>query len=173
MIGQTLSFISIVPEADKIALTTLCHKVMKECIDFQEICIFDDPEICTTEKEKRLKAQLLQDALYNLDRLVNDCLLRVFFSLFSDLNQNPVEKMHKVKKQQDLTDDKTLMDKEIAKFDDILDKLILIGAFAIAYSLNAKGKLIYSLFIVKIFIWFLTYLFFYKFYSECLLILKQ
>lgn len=107
---------------------------MQTCIEFQEICyVIED----ATEEDKRMKAEHVQYALHNLDKLVNECLLRLFFIVFAELSQNPVAKLRSMKLS---IVERNVIDHQIEKFDDILDRLIQIGAFAAAYSQNAKGK---------------------------------
>lgn len=136
LIRHALAFICVASENDKQPLMTLCHRVMQTCIEFYEICCNTDT---ATEDDKRLKAEQVQYTLNNLDKLVNDCLLRLFYIVFAELNQNPVSKLRTMT---ELHIERNAVDQQIDKFDDILERLIQIGAFAVAYSQNAKGKLI-------------------------------
>lgn len=134
LMRHALAFICVVPESDKQPLMTLCHKVMETCIEFEEICCVTDS---STEDDKRMKAEHVQYALHNLDKLVNDCLMRLFFIVFAELNQNPVAKLRTMKRS---IDEQNALDAHIDKFDEISDRLTQIGAFAVAYSQNAKGN---------------------------------
>lgn len=132
LIRHALAFICVVPECEKNPLMTLCHRVMQTSVEFQEICCTAE---CATEDDKRMKAEHVQYALHNLDKLVSDCLLRLIFIVFAELNQNPVAKLRRMKDSEQIE-----VDQQIDKFDDVLDRLIQIGGFAVAYSQNAKGK---------------------------------
>lgn len=132
LIRHALAFICVVPEYEKKPLMTLCHRVMLTSVEFQDICCIAK---CATEDDKRMKAEHVQFALHNLDKLVSDCLLRLIFIVFAELNQNPVAKLRKMKEFEQIE-----VDQQIDKFDDILDRLTQIGGFAVAYSQNAKGK---------------------------------
>lgn len=134
LMRHALAFICVVPESDKQPLMTLCHKVMETCIQFEEICCVTE---CTTDDDKRMKAEHVQYALHSLDKLVNECLMRLFFIVFAELNQSPVAKLRTMNKS---IDDQIAVDAHIEKFDVILDRLTQIGAFAVAYSPNAKGN---------------------------------
>lgn len=141
LLGQVLAFTCVVSQSDKISLNTLCHRVMRACIEFQEVCFNDDIDndgTKYTENDKRLKAQGLQNALYNLDRLMNECYLRVYFKSFADFMETPLKKIHMHKNQRNQRD---AMNEMIESFDDILDQLIQLGNFGIAYSANTKGIL--------------------------------
>lgn len=131
LIGQTLAFIGIVTKNDEVALNAYCHLVMKECIALQEMCLgydSNDKEINATDRDKRLQAQQLQNALYGLDRLMNECFLRVFYTTFADLQ--PLISERTIPPAKQFTE----------QFDDILDRLIQIGLFAMAYTSNPKAK---------------------------------
>lgn len=139
LLGQVLVFTCVVSNSDKIALNTLCHRVMKVCIDFQMTCLNDDPdndETKFTEIDKRLKAQQLQNILHILDCLMNECFLRVFFTTFAECLENPLRKIQNLSKNA-LRDSN--FDEMTEKFDETLDRLIQIGHFGSAYSTNAKG----------------------------------
>lgn len=117
---------------------------MKDCIDFQECCFYDqtesdDDDKKYTENDKRLRAQQLQNGLYSLDRLMNESFLRVFFSAFSDYLENPLKPIQLLE-QNRCQSKSVLLDEIIEKFDEILDQLIQIGNFGIAYSMNSKGN---------------------------------
>lgn len=142
LIGQTLVFIGIVTKNDKIALNAYCHLVMKECIEFQEMCLgydSNDKEINCSERDKRLQAQKLLNALYSLDRLMNECFLRVFYTTFSDRQSNPILNLKALRSGGKLSD-KQAQEEFLDRFDDILDRLIQIGIFAMAYTSNPKAK---------------------------------
>lgn len=139
LLGQVLAFTCVVSKSDKLSLNTLCHRVMRACIEFQEICLYDDVDndgTEYTENDKRLKAQQLQNALYSLDRLMNESYLRIFFKSFANFMEIPLKKIQMHKNQRNRRD---AMNEMTETFDKLLDELIQIGNFGIAYSANTKG----------------------------------
>lgn len=130
LLRLALPFICIVPEDDKSSLMILCHKVMLSCIEFQEICCGAEH---SPENDKRIKAENIKYALHNLDKLMNDSFLRLFLILCVELNQNPVARLRAMKES---TVDQNTMDQQIDRFDDFMERLIQIGTFAMAHSLD-------------------------------------
>lgn len=146
LLGQVLAFTCVVSNSDQMSLNTLCHRVMRACIEFQEVCLNDDVDndgTKYTENDKRLKAQQLQNTLYSLDRLMNECYLRLFFKSFANFMENPLKtiRMHTNQRNQ-----RDALNEMTEAFDEILDQLIQIGNFGIAYSTNTKGTKINSKF---------------------------
>lgn len=138
LIGQTLAFLHIACEKDKVALKAYMQLVMKECIALQEMCLgydSNDQEINASDRDKRLQAQQLQNALYNLDRLMNEAFLRVFYTTFGhDMEpmlqeSSPLVAPYEHKIQQ-----------FAERFDRLLDHFIQIGLFAAAYTSSPKAK---------------------------------
>lgn len=136
LIGETLAFANVAPEADRPGLMALCHSVMKECIGLQQLCTGSN----VTHDDKRMKSQCLQNALFQLEMLANHSILRTFYNVFSDLKRNPVKSLRALSNT-----DSTEM--EIDKFDDFLDSILHIGSFAVAHSINVKGKFKFVYFI--------------------------
>lgn len=134
LIPQALAFICVLPENDKQPLITLCHKVMLACIEFYDICCVIE---YASEDDKRMKAENVQYSLHNLDRLVNDCLMRLSFVLFVELNENPIARLQFIR---DSIIGQKALESQIDRFDNTLDRMIQIGTFAAAYSQNAKCK---------------------------------
>lgn len=118
---------------------------MKECIELQEMCLgFDnnDKEVNCSENDKRLQAQQLLNALYNLDRSMNDSFLRIFFQIFSESTNNPMQYFRAMERGSNISQ-KELIEHFTEKFDDILDRLIQIGIFSISYTSSSRGKCCY------------------------------
>lgn len=134
LICHTLAFVCVAAEQDKEPLTTLSHKLMQACMDFDKTC---DPSKCTSEDEKRMKAVHVQYAIQNLNKLVNQCLLRLFFIVCTELNENPVAQLQSLKTSNAAQIE---LDGQVEKFDDTLDRMLQIGVFVMAYSQQAKGK---------------------------------
>lgn len=134
LVEQLVLFICIASPANKGPLNSLCQSVMFACVQFQEVCAEEND---FTEKEKRLEAQNLADALENLDRLVNDCLLREFLVIFNELDDRPLQQIREAKLLPSNAA-QSLVDEKIKRFDDVLDRLIQIGLLSIAYCRNAK-----------------------------------
>lgn len=115
---------------------------MKECIELQEMCLgydSNDQEINASERDKRLQAQKLLNALYSLDRLMNECFLRVFYTTFADFQLNPILQLHELRSGSS-SSEKHVREQFNELFDDILDRLIQIGIFSTAYTSNPKAK---------------------------------
>lgn len=107
---------------------------MNDCVAFQEECNLHESNENINEQDIRLKAQLLENSLYNLDRLMNHSLLRMVYVVFADLNQNPLANLRDMSKLPESTE----IDDEIENFDLILDRMMQIGSFATAYASKAK-----------------------------------
>lgn len=143
LIGQALAFANVALLEDSKPLRAVCQKVLKECIEFQKDCSLDQTVQIGDEQSKRLKAASLENALYQLDTLVNDCLLRLVFDVFVELNKEPLTKLrslvvkHKVSGSED---DKLLIDAQVNSFDELSDKLQQIGVFAVAFASNQRGN---------------------------------
>lgn len=162
LIGQTITFANVIAPTGRIALNTLCQKVssyrrtdfametlfkpfsiwqvMRECIAFQEECSLSNPEKVTSEQDKQMAAQVLENALLNLDKLVNDMLLQTVYELFAKLNQNPIKMLRKMSPLEEDEADQAIIDSEIDKFDNILDQLMQVGGFAVSYASTAKRE---------------------------------
>lgn len=111
---------------------------MRECIAFQEECSLSKPQKQPNEQDKRVLAQVLENALFNLDKLVNDCLLHTVYELLAKLDENPIKKLRQIGPMGDNIGDQTVIDDEIEKFDVILDQLTQVGSFAVSYASTAK-----------------------------------
>lgn len=113
-------------------------QVMRECIAFQEECSLSKPQKHPNEQDKRVLAQVLENALFNLDKLVNDSLLHTVYELFIKLDQNPIKKLRQLGPMHDNIADQAVIDEEIERFDIVLDQLTQVGTFAVSYASTAK-----------------------------------
>lgn len=136
LISQALAFTNICIPEDKKSLTAICQKVLRECISLEKECSFSEKEVKESEKNRRLKAEILETALYQLEHLINECLLRLVFQVLTDLKKDPVQLLRKMKME---NCEQEIMDELICDFDLILDRLVQIGIFAIAFSTNYKS----------------------------------
>lgn len=118
-------------------------QVLKECISFQKECSLDN-SITIDMQNCRLKAAALENALYGLDKLINDCLLRLVFAVFVELQGNPIEHLRILKSELNENENtQNIIDKEIENFDTISDKLQQIGIFAAAFAINHRGSFVF------------------------------
>lgn len=154
LISQALAFTNICLSEDKKSLTAICQKVLRECISLEKECSFSDKEVKESEKNRRLKAEVLETALYQLEHLINECLLRLVFQVLIDLKKDPVQMLRKMKMENVAQD---IIDESIFDFDLILDRLVQIGIFAIAFSTNYKSKFFYMLFLITKLIFFIEF----------------
>lgn len=111
---------------------------MRECIAFQKECSLSQPDKQSSEQDKRILAQVLESALYHLDKLVNETLLHTVFELFVELDQNPISQLRKLGPSSKGSADQESIDEEIEQFDCVLDQLTQVGTFAVSYASNAK-----------------------------------
>lgn len=96
-------------------------------------------------QSRRLTASALENALYSLDKLINDCLLRLVFTVFDNLKSNPIEQLRALKMKLNETNDaQNKIDIQIEKFDSLADQLQQIGIFAAAFASNHRGKILIS-----------------------------
>lgn len=142
LISQALAFTNICIPEDKKSLTAICQKVLRECISLEKECSFSEKEVKESEKNRRLKAEILETALYQLEHLINECLLRLVFQVLTDLKKDPVQLLRKMKME---NCEQEIMDELICDFDLILDRLVQIGIFAIAFSTNYKSLFFFFL----------------------------
>lgn len=129
LLSNALSFTNIALDQDKSALTTLCQKVIKECMDFELEFSLSDPSKKHDKNNQKLKAISLENALYMLENLINDCLLRLVFEVFEQLNQNPFMDLRTAKIS--LSDAE--FELKVEEFDFIIDRIIQIGLFGISF----------------------------------------
>lgn len=127
LLSHSLSFANIALASDKIPITTLSQSVLKVSIEFQEEFSLSQPGKKSNASDQRMKAIELENALYNLENYINDALLRLVFQVFSDMDQNPIEKLRMQK-------DPLALENDVEKFDLLIDRLIQIGHFSTWFS---------------------------------------
>lgn len=117
--------------------------MLRECIAFQEECLLDiseKEEKAASTQDKRILAQMLENTLFKLDKMVNDSLLRLVFDLFTKLDENPIGTLRVLSPLGNDEADQNVIDEQIEKFDVVLDQLLQVGSFAVSYASTAKGE---------------------------------
>jgi hypothetical protein len=137
LISHALGFMNVALEEDKKPITALCHKVLKEAIELEDAdaSSLANPAIKPNDKDRRMKAQLLETALLQLENVVNESVLRLLYQVFLDLSKNPIQKLRKLLKD---SHNDLLIDELTTEFDCIIDRLMQIGIFALAFADNKK-----------------------------------
>jgi hypothetical protein len=125
LLSNTLAFTNTALDSDKDHLMTLSQKVLKETMEFEAEFSLSEPGKKHDKTSQRLKAISLENALYTLENLMNDCLLRVVYEVFEELNQRPFELLRKFNGEN--------LEVEIEKFDLLIDRVIQIGLFGISF----------------------------------------
>uniref|UniRef100_A0A336LYB3 CSON005790 protein n=1 Tax=Culicoides sonorensis TaxID=179676 RepID=A0A336LYB3_CULSO len=111
---------------DKQPISVICKKVLKECDALEAECSLSDSKNPPNDTNRRLKAGLLETAIYQLENLINDELLRLVFETFKDLKAFKIKDLHEnCEYSQDL-------------IDSILDRLFQIGQFGIMFADEIK-----------------------------------
>lgn len=135
LIGQVLAFVNVTLENDKKPLTCMCQKVLRESIEFQKSCsllIAVNPD----EQNRRLRAATLENALYQLDRWINDSLLKLVFAVFVELKVDPIQKLRNLC---DKGSSQEEIDSQVEKIDELFEKIVQIGNFALSFSWDYKS----------------------------------
>ncbi|XP_037052544.1 serendipity locus protein alpha-like [Bradysia coprophila] len=135
IIGQVLNFVNVTSDDDKKPLTCMCQKVLRDSIAFEEACslLKGIPD----EQNRRLKAATLENSLYQLDRWVNDSLLKLVFTVFVEMKADPVQKLKDLCERGSAQDE---IDKQTEGIDGIYEKIVQIGTFAMSFSWDYKTK---------------------------------
>lgn len=115
----------------------MCQNVLRDSIAFEESCslLKDNPD----EQNRRLKAATLENAFFRLDRTINDSLLKLVFSAFVELNNNPIQTLRELCENgspQDRIND------QVEKIDELFEKIVQIGNFALSFAWDYKSKCI-------------------------------
>lgn len=130
LIGHALTFANVALPADRRPITTVCQTVLRLCIGFEQstgLATHDTPNTATTQ----MCATALESALYQLDGLLNDCLLRLVFAVFGTLERRPVQRLRHLIASAASQDS---VDAQIEQFDVMTDRLHQIGIFAAAFA---------------------------------------
>lgn len=138
LLSNALSFTNIALPEDKNGLKSLCQRVLKECMDFETEFALSDPNKKHDKSNQRLKAISLENSLYMLENLINDCLLRLVFEVFGELNENPFRNL----KSDKMNVSDAEFEKKLDQFDLTIDRVIQIGLFGISFVKDdVKGKI--------------------------------
>lgn len=107
---------------------------------FSEWTLYERQISADTDSKQsiQLQASSFETALYQLDTLINDSLLRLLLESFDELQDNPIVKLrtHFQKNA-----DKATINEAIEKFDEITDRLLQIGMFGVAFSSDYRSGL--------------------------------
>ncbi|XP_068152521.1 serendipity locus protein alpha [Drosophila tropicalis] len=133
IVRHALAFANVALEPDKRALTTLCETLLSECMAFSENVEDQTPE------ERKLEALSLERALYSLEGLLNEALLRLVFVCLLDVEDTSVKRLKQILAE---CNDNSTVDQLINDFDIKMDRIQQIGVFAIAFSQDVKTKTI-------------------------------
>lgn len=135
LIGQVLAFVNVTVDDDKKPLTCMCQKVLRESIEFEKSCslLKDNPD----EQNRRLRAATLENAFYQLDRWINDSLLKLVFAVFVELKTDPIQKLRKLC---DSGSSQQEIDSQVEKIDELFEKIVQIGNFALCFSWDYKSE---------------------------------
>lgn len=122
-------------EDDKKPLTCMCQKVLRDSIAFEESCslLEENPD----EQNRRLKATILETAFYQLDKCINDSLLKLVFAVFVELGNDPIQKLRELCESGRSQDH---INSQIEKIDELFEKIVQIGNFALSFAWNLKSE---------------------------------
>lgn len=132
LIGHALTFANVALAADHQPITTVCQTVLRLCISFEQstgLATHDAPNTASTQ----MSATALESSLYQLDGLLNDCLLRLVYVVFGQLDpmQRPMERLRGLIAS---SASQVSVDAQIEEFDLMTDRLHQIGIFAAAFA---------------------------------------
>ncbi|XP_058835934.1 serendipity locus protein alpha-like [Topomyia yanbarensis] len=136
LITQTLSFGNVLQEEERAQLMLVCQKVLKECIALEKEAMFIEGENRPNAQNRRLRASVLESAFFQLETQVNDCLLRLVFETFAELDRKLISKIRKLVTEKANEEE---ISGATTKFDETVDKMMQIGLFAISYADNYKA----------------------------------
>lgn len=127
LLSHALSFSNIALDSDKNPITALSQNVLSIAMEFEEEFSLSNPDKKSNESNQRMKALDLDNALCSLENYVNSALLRLAVEVFYVMDQDVIKGMLEI-------EDPAVLEQEIEKFDLLVDRLILIGRFAISFS---------------------------------------
>ncbi|EDS38857.1 serendipity locus protein alpha [Culex quinquefasciatus] len=136
LITQTFAFGNVLEDDDRAQLTTVCQKVLKECIALEKESALVEGEGRPDAQSRRLRASVLEAVIYQLESQVNDCLLKLVYETFAELDQNVIREMRRLVKEEASEEQ---IDGMANRFDAMVDKIMQIGLFAISYADNYKA----------------------------------
>lgn len=145
LIGHALTFANLAQPEDRIPLTTVCQSVLREYVKFEGIASISHHQE-DDRSQSQIHATRLENALYQLDGLVNDSLLRLVYGVFVQMKANPLSALAEMVE----CGQNQEADEQIARFDEMADRLQQIGIFAAAFAPNQQGNL-YIFFHIKVY----------------------
>lgn len=101
-----------------------------------------------TQQSLQLQASSFESALYQLDELINNCLLKLVLTVFVDLKEEPIDRLRNLFAE---NADQIEIDENIEKIDKLNDRLLQIGMFGIAFSSDYRSKLLMFFFSIDSF----------------------
>lgn len=128
IVSHTLDFSNVCISEDKTPISVMCQKVLMECQALEQECSLTDPKNPPNDTNRRLKADVLEAAMYQLENLINDALLRLVFDTFKDVKSFSTKQL--------LVEDDNEDPQEI--IDMIIDRLFQIGRFGIMFADEMK-----------------------------------
>lgn len=137
LITQTFAFGNVLEDEDKNRLTNVCQRVLKECIALEKESALVEGEGRPDAQNRRLKASVLESAIYQLETQVNDCLLMIVYETFAEMDRKLLGKMRQMIKEGAKEED---IDSMANRVDIMVDRIMQIGLFAISYADNHKGE---------------------------------
>ncbi|KAJ6648552.1 Serendipity locus protein alpha [Pseudolycoriella hygida] len=135
IIGEVLTFVNVTLEEDRKPLTCMCQKMLRETMEFEESCTASGRP--PDEQNRRLKASTLETTFYQLDRWINDSLLKLVFNVFVELKTDPMQKLKDIC---DHGSSQTEIDHQVQRIDELFEKIFQIGHFALSFSWDYKTK---------------------------------
>lgn len=135
LIGQVLAFVNVTLEVDKKPLTCMCQKVLRDTIAFEESSSLSKRQ--PDEQNRRLRAATLENAFYQLDRWINDSLLKLVFAVFVELKMDPIQQLRKLC---DTGSGQDEIDRQVEKIDELFEKIVQIGNFALSFSWDYRSE---------------------------------
>lgn len=138
LITQTFAFGNVLEESERTRLTAVCQKVLKECIALEKDSALVEGESPPNAQNRCLRANVLEGAIYQLESQVNDCLLGLVYDTFAEMDTNLIESVRKSAIEGTTQEQ---IDEKIVRFDNVVDRIMQIGLFAISYADNNKGEI--------------------------------
>lgn len=124
IVSHTLEFSSVCIAEDKTPISIMCQKVLNDFKDLKEECSAMEP----SDIIRRLKADILEAAMYQLENLINDALLRLVLDTFKDVKNFSTKQLLVTDNDEDAQD----------VIDGIIDRLFQIGRFGIMFADEMK-----------------------------------
>ncbi|XP_021707680.1 serendipity locus protein alpha [Aedes aegypti] len=136
LITQSFAFGNVLDDEDKTRLTNVCQRVLKECIGLEKESALVEGAGRPDGQNRRLKASVLESAIYQLETQVNDCLLKIVFETFAEMDRKLIGRLRKMVKE-GASDEE--IDNMTNRIDTMVDRIMQIGLFAISYADNYKA----------------------------------